>query len=660
VDIESAFNTPATPESALGWYQSRMKASGITESIAKKCGLTLEFGDDNTYFNIPYFTIDGVATTHRRQRNREEQIVREKGQSSGNFLGKYTQKKGSKNHVYWPPVINQRLAFNNPSCPLLICEGELKAISGFMAAISNAIPMLVAGIPGTKLCDTVIDELRAVNCIGPEARRIVYIASDWNGKGSSRENSAQLDYDLKKLFQGLGAEVIMLRWPLAEGQEKVEQKLDDWLVAGGDLSMAIRMSKEEVDSIATEFSEMWDYFNSNYAICHGNYVPLRDHTKKYATQHFHIMEASKVIQVSKNRTLSPSEVWGRQKPEDRNVVDGYTFYPAPLGQEPERYVWEEGKRMLNTAPEGVTIPPWEVGDAAPFVALVERLAQENGGWLLDYLAHTAQRPRDRGQHIVIFRDEGGTGKSCLFDTLDLVFGRYSGPVGSAMTSSFNAGLEHLLLPHWSDPVIHGAVDRDLESALKNFSGDSKIEINHKGGAKYHVRNYGRLMIATNKDWIVPIGKGERRYAVFGGLSAWPYSEWDEYDKWLKSGGVEAIRCFLVERDISGFEISAPAPRTEQRGTMEKASLPPLVALLEDDYFLDRDIYTIDQIRMQYKEQTGRTLSSVAIGMQIAKFGAIMRVVKVNGKATRLWAVRRCPYWDALESKDWVAGFEARF
>lgn len=656
-DIGKLFNEPSNPESAVGWYLSRMKASGITESVATKCGLSLELGEDNTYINIPYFTIDGVETTHRRQRNREESYVRERGQSSGNFLGKYTQKKGSKNRVYWPPIVSQRLAFNNPSCPMLICEGEFKSIAGYMAAIASGSPMLVAGIPGTRLCDSVIEDLRSVNCIGPDdVRRTVYVAADWNGRGRSRESSAALEYELKKLFQGLGAHVIMLRWELEEGQENKEQKLDDWLVSGGDLSRAMRLSMDQDKAIDTEISALWDYFNSNYAICHGNYIPLRNPSQKYSVSNFLVMEASKSLQVSAKKILNASQVWGLQPPEDRNVIDGYAFVPAPLGVAPERYVWEEGRRLLNTAPEEVFVSPFgdivTDDDVRPFLNLIERLAQDAAPWLVDYIAHTAQHPTQRGQHVVIFRDEGGTGKSALFDTLDQVFGKYSGPVGSGMTSSFNAGMEHLVFAHWSDPVIHGALDRDLESALKNFSGDKLIEINHKGGAKYHVRNYGRLLIATNKDWIVPIGKEERRYVVLGGEAPWPYTEWKSYSEWLGKGGVEKIREFLVEKDLSGFSVDAPGPRTAQRETMEKASALPLVRMLDHEPFIDKDIWKAEMLRATYKDQTGKNVTSESLGSQLTKHGCLQRIIKSDGKTYRYYALRNFAKWELEDNAAW--------
>lgn len=644
------------PESAVGWYLSRMKASGITEAVASKCGLSLEFSDDNTYINIPYFTVEGIETTFRRQRNREQQYVQEAGQSSGNFLGKYTQKKGSKNRVYWPPLCSQRIFYNDPTCPMLVCEGEFKSIAGFMAMAASGIPMLVAGVPGTKLSESVLDDLRGICCMSGTTRRTVYIAADWNGRGKSREASAALEYDLKKLFQTLGAHVIMLRWPCDSGKE---QKLDDWLVAGGDLSQAIRLSTEQDKAIDTEMSLLWDYFNSNYAICHGNYIPLSNPAQKYSVSNFLVMEASKSLQVSAKKILNASQVWGLQRQQDRNIIDGYTFSPSPLGVTPERYVWEEGKRKLNTAPPSVELGnPMDArvtdDDVAPFVGLLKRLAQDNWVWLANYLAHTAQHPSVRGYHIVILHDSGGTGKSSLFDTMDAVFGPYSGPVGSSMTTSYNAGLEGKVLLHWSDPVIHGAVDKFLDSALKNFSGDKMLEVNHKFGNKYHVRNYGRLFIATNKDWIVPISSEERRYVVLGGKEKMPPSEWQEYDSWLRSGGVVKIRDWLVERDLSEFSISAPGPRTDQRSEMEAASAHPFLQMFDNEILSVKDIWTTSELCALYKDRLTENAASRLMKAHKLLDG---RPTLVDGKTKRLRCIRNSQRWEQASAVEWAQEYK---
>jgi hypothetical protein len=631
-----------------------MKASGLTHEVVSKCGIALSKESD--HFSIPYHTVDAIPTTHSRQRNRETTQVYEEGVSGGNFKGKYTQKKGSKNQIYWPPVVAQRIPYNAPHIPMIICEGELKAIACQMAVIGSGIPALIAGFPGTRLCANTREQLMNINCRGAEGEaREVFVAMDWNGKGQSKERSADMEYELKSLFQKLGAKVYVLRWDVEAGAG--EQKLDDWLVSGGDVSLALEQTRAADQKIDTELAQHWEHLNTTYAIMHGAFVPLANMSQKYNVGHLNTMANDIRMQVTAKTFLKASQIWDLQPSTERNTVDGYIFKPYPLGHTVERYVWEDGVRKLNTAPPS----PWDMSpigydgqpEVMPFIALLERLCQANWEWMAKFLAHCAQHPDERGPHIVIFKDAGETGKSRLFETLDSVFGRYSGPIGDSLTSSFNAALEHLVIAWWSDPVIHGGFDRDLESALKNFSGDSKISINHKGGAKYVVKNYGRLLIATNKDWIVPVSSNERRYTVFGGAEPMTKDWAGDYMRWLTDGGVEQIRRYLTEMSLDGFSIHDNGPRTEQRVEMERLSAPPLARFIHSEEYMHKDVWAVDDIRREYAEQTGKRLSNETIGRQLTQLGAVTKIVREGGNVFRLKAIRNFATWDAADPHIWL-------
>jgi Family of unknown function (DUF5906)/Domain of unknown function (DUF3854) len=648
---------PAQAGTPIDWFQGRMRASGLTQEVVSKCGIKLAKEAD--HFVIPYYTVDGIETTHQRQRNRDIVQTNEPGVSGGNFKGKYTQKKGSKNSIYFAPIVNQRIPYNNPAAPLIICEGELKAVACQMAVMGSGIPALIIGFPGTRMCANTREQLLNIPCLVGDARREVFIAMDWNGRGQSRERSAEIEHELKRLFQGLGAQVYVLRWPL--GELTGEQKLDDWLVAGGDISLALEHTRKEAQQVDTELSMFWERLNATYAIMHGNYIPLSNMAQKYNISQLNTMAADIRMQVTAKTFLKANQIWDLQPPTSRNEVDGYIFKPYPLGHDTERYVWEDGVRKLNTAPPS----PWDTSpfgydgepDVAPFQSLLHRLCQENWEWMAKFLAHCAQRPDERGPHIVIFKDRGETGKSRLFETLDLVFGRYSGPIGDSLTSNFNAALEHLVIAWWSDPVIHGGFDRDLESALKNFSGDSKISINHKGGAKYVVKNYGRLLIATNKDWIVPVSSEERRYTVFGGSETMSDQWAAEYMSWLNTGGVEQIRRYLTGMSLEGFNIHERGPRTEQRMEMERLSAAPIARFVFEEC-TSKDVWSIDEIRQMYTDQTGKKMANNAIGMALKKSGCFMRPLRDGSKIIKLWALRNFAQWEGDTTDGWLKEYKS--
>lgn len=649
---------------SVDWFQGRMKASGIKRAIADKCGIHLSKECD--YFLIPYFTIDGEKTTHYRQRMAVElgpppDRVYERGQSAQENRGKYLQPRNSKNYIYWPPLYNQRMPYNNVGVPLLICEGELKSVCAQSHLAAVQPHMLVCGVPGTQLHKDCMKELRNIPCrsstnvssLGEqEVRRIVYLAMDWNGRGASKDNSDSLERQLRVLFMEQGAIVVNLRWPIEE--KAGEQKLDDWLVAGGDLSAALQDSLKEAKKQDEVLNLMWDHLNTHYAILHGAYVPLRHKDEIYKDRQLDIMESQIRYAIGK-RALRAHDVWDLQPVGDRNRIDGLRFVPPPLGQPVDEYIYEQGMKYLNNCPPCWESPPWlpdPMPDATPFVRLVERLCQEHTPWFLDFLAQGAQYPTHRGQHIVLFLDQGGTGKSGLFKTLDKVFGTLSGPV--EFHAKFNARIGKLLFAHDSDTVAQG-YDRDLETRLKNYSGEGESLLEDKFIKAKSGKIFARILIAANR-WITPISAMERRWVVFGAIDGnkLPTSEWATYENWLDNGGVDAIRYHLMTRDLSKFDIRLPGPRTEQRIEVERVSAPVLQQAIEmeDGPFSAKDVWTPAEMLLVFNGLEGvRKMSPPQFSQQIHKVPGLVarKLTKDSGKIQkRVWVLRNAEQYASAE------------
>jgi len=662
--------------SPMDWFRGRMKMSGITEAVASASGIKLGVDDQGAYFRIPYYSVDAVPVLFEKLRRRQ---LSEGGtklawdgepfQSAGE-PSKYSQPKGSKSRVYWPALDNQRVPYNHPKFPLIVCEGELKAIRTKMACLGSQLPFLVCGVPGTQLRPTVLKELQEIACLFPPSpgepgvQREVYLAFDWNEKGDARERGVAVEYQLNELFQALGARVFKLRWPVDD--KAGPQKLDEWLSAGGDISEAIRTTKEEAERIGSSLQEHWDYCNTHYMICHGRIIPLSSREREYSIADFNAMEAHRTkVEISNRgeKVRSPWFRWGTLCPEDqKNVGEGVVLRPYPFGQVPPDYVIEEGKRYLNTAPHiPLDSAPWDgPPDASPFVSLVRQLCVSDEGteWFINIIAKAAQAPMERGQHIIVFRDNGSSGKSALFSTLHKVFGKYAGEVGNSFNSQFNSRLARLLIATWSEPEIKGFRDRHMISALKGYSGDIKMVAESKGIDAKEVYNYGRLLIATNNAFVIPVEVDERRWAVFGAPDGfkWSPEDWQAYRKWEDNGGIMTIRQFLMERDLSNFNVHARAPMTAQRRQMEDASAPEIVAALGEDIFQKRDVWSAAALAVEYGTYTGgrRLLTPKEIGHQMSKGKFPMREgLRVEGKQVKkLYAVRHAPYWEAAENSEW--------
>lgn len=675
--------------SHLWWYNDRIKRSGITESVASACALTLGVDDRGGYLQIPYFTPDKVITTYHRKRYRVPEDGGNiaapsgfaprtpRGESSSDWQardhstgrGKYWNPPKQKNRVYYPPLGENQL--RNLDAPLLVVEGELKAVSTLSHALGSDLGVAVVGLPGVGLTERVVEELRNIVCmatlIGDEIHRDVFLCLDWNEQGDAHEALRIAEARLTDLFERSGARVYVLRWPIeVEGP----QKIDDWLVAGGDLSTALRLSRERRAQLDTELQQEWARLNSTYAIHYGKFIPLIDHGKKLTAAEFNIMEAFFTRPEGRRTSVTSLERWGRQPNDDRNIINGFVFVPAPLGTVPTKYVWQGEQRMLNIARhiEWPRRSPWDdpVSDAdvEPFLYLLEHLCNGEGhDWLLRHFAHCAQRPDERGPHIVIFAGEGASGKNTLLEFAGDVFGAHAcNKVDSAFNSPYNDELENLIVAYWSEPQKdEKGLARNLLARLKNYSGDAYLSINHKYGNKYTIKNYGRLFILMNDEWLVPVEEDERRFTVFGPRGKINREFVARFKEWAHGPdrGIDLVREYLLGVDLSSFDIHAPGPHTARRSDMVATSAHPIRQWLYDPNDCDtglaaRDVWPVAELRRMYGVWLERpvTMTPKDFSGQLKRNGcSIGHNIKINGIMTRVAIIRNVDAWLARAAAD---------
>jgi hypothetical protein len=88
-------------------------------------------------------------------------------------------------------------------------------------------------------------------------------------------------------------------------------------------------------------------------------------------------------------------------------------------------------------------------------------------------------------------------------------------------------------------------------------------IEPKGINAFTVRNYCRLILATNEDRVVPAGPDERRFAVFDVSSehAQDHGYFAAIADQLEDGGNEALLYYLLNFDLSRVDVGT-IPRTD--------------------------------------------------------------------------------------------------
>ena len=217
------------------------------------------------------------------------------------------------------------------------------------------------------------------------------------------------------------------------------------------------------------------------------------------------------------------------------------------------------------------------GDCSLFLThLRENLCQDNQEWidfLFGWMARLVQRPDLPGEVAVVFRGKQGVGKGFFANQLGKLFGRHYLPVSNAkhLTGNFNAHLQECVLL-FADECFGGA-DKSKEGLLKALITESTLISEKKGIDATPKPNYLHILMASNADWVVPVGNFDRRFFVLDVLDAQRKNK--EYfgaiGEQMESGGYEALLHFLLAYDLKDFDLSN-VPKTAAHSEQKKFTM----------------------------------------------------------------------------------------
>jgi len=170
------------------------------------------------------------------------------------------------------------------------------------------------------------------------------------------------------------------------------------------------------------------------------------------------------------------------------------------------------------------------------------------GWA----AHIFQRPTERLGVALAIRGGKGTGKTFFGEAIGYLMGSHHLLVDDSryVTGNFNAHMASLLLLQADEGFWAG--DVAAEGRLKGLVTSKTQMIEAKGVDAISVKNYLRLMVTSNEDWVVPASYDERRFMV---IDCADYAKqnrqyFKEIDDELKNGGYERLLFELLNFDLS--------------------------------------------------------------------------------------------------------------
>lgn len=237
------------------------------------------------------------------------------------------------------------------------------------------------------------------------------------------------------------------------------------------------------------------------------------------------------------------EFWLRHR--SRRQCDGIVFMPG--GDVPNYYNLWMGW--------GVSPKP---GNCDRFVEFVSEVIcdgdSERFAYVWGWMAHLFQRPQELPQTALVLRGAQGIGKNRFAEALGRLVGAHFLQLNTIqqVVGRFSGHLADALLVFANEAIWGG--DKSAEGALKAMITDPYSAIEAKGKDIRSCANYKRLIAASNEDWVVPRGKGDRRFVILDVSDR--HKEDRAYFKALhdelRAGGYRALMHELMSSPLEGW------------------------------------------------------------------------------------------------------------
>lgn len=227
------------------------------------------------------------------------------------------------------------------------------------------------------------------------------------------------------------------------------------------------------------------------------------------------------------------------------------------------------------------------GDCGLFLAHLKenvcRNNEEHYNYLIGWAANCVQNPDSPGHSAIVMRGGMGVGKSFFAKQLGSLFGRHFLQVSNPkhLIGNFNAHLRDCVVLFGDEAFFAG--DKKHESVLRTLVTEEVIAIEAKGIDVENSSNFTHVLLASNKNWIVPAGSDERRFFVVDVSE--DHKQDHDYFKaiadQLDTGGREALLYMLQNYDLSNFEVRK-VPKTDALNEQKLLSMTA-----EEEWWYDK-------------------------------------------------------------------------
>lgn len=256
------------------------------------------------------------------------------------------------------------------------------------------------------------------------------------------------------------------------------------------------------------------------------------------------------------RKVQASKLWIDD--ERRRQFNGLVFDPANPAPNGYYNLWK-----------GWAVEPAPVGSPASCQRFLDHVADnvcdgnpELFAWVMGWFASLVQRPTEKLGTSLVLRGTQGTGKTIVGQHIGSLLGHHYALVADSryIVGRFNSHLANCLLLQLDEATWGG--DHAAAGKLKDLITGEYQYIEYKGREPVKVRNYVRLLVTGNNNWLVPAGLEERRFAVLdvGEGKRQDSKYFQAIQAEMDAGGREALLRYLLDYDLTDVPLRT-IPRT---------------------------------------------------------------------------------------------------
>lgn len=667
--MSAAKKKPAAEAPAIGELGTKkLRSSGLSLEHAKELGIVEVRADEVDpdfkplrALRIAYRDLEGVDSGFCRVRYLEQEA---------GFAGavekpqRYVQSKGTLNWVYLPWIdgIDWKVIANDATIPLLITEGELKAAC---ATQHGWATLGLGGVTVWQSAKKQIPLLPPLDQFNWKARPVTII---FDSDAASNPDVARAQIRLADELRRLGAVPSVASLPAEPG---CKVGLDDFLVAGGDLSQVLQQARmTDVARALVALNERYIY------VADQDVVLSTDRDMRYKRDGFvnglmannRLVEFQTTQRGTRRVDLSAGHEWLRWP--TRRTVKALAYEPglSRFTNDGDYNLW----KGWGCEPKAGNVAPWH--ELLDF--LLDGLSPEHRLWFERWCACPLKMPGIKMYSaVVLWGPMKGTGKSLIGYTLGKIYGSNFTEIGNReLHADFNewaVGKQFVM-----GEEITGSDRRHEADKLKSLITQQRLRINMKHLPTYEVRDCLSYYFNSNHPDAFFIDDQERRYFVHRVMGKpLPFEFYKAFIRWRDhEGGAESLFKYLLELDMGDFDPAAPAPTTDSKLEMvdhSKSDLGAFVANLQanmnDELKRLQQLYHLPEpptlalnqhIRILYDPEGSAKVTANGLGRELGRAGfkTLPPLVTKNFGQRRFYVMQDEEKWLAAkpaEIKDYI-------